>query len=148
ALHPADGALDPADLGERSASGEYGGKLVVVCESGGVAHVRRLIAKRPAGLSERGSLQDLERLLDHADRALEHSTAASAAAEGSAKLVAYRASMHSGVFELMAEGPEARRRAAGFLSAVRDHGRRHNAAVERSMEVWLRHNCQPCPAAE
>ncbi len=148
AMQISDGDIVPQDLGEGLISGEYDGKLVVICESSRVAGLRKLITKRTAGLSERGSLHDLVRLLDQADRALEQSIAALVETDAPPKLVAYRPAMHSGVFQLIAESPEAKRRAIGFLSPLTEHDRRHHDEIERSLEVWLRHNCQLTPAAE
>ncbi|MFC5338422.1 PucR family transcriptional regulator [Leucobacter denitrificans] len=148
ALRAGDGDLSPQDLGEGITSGVHDGKLIVICESAHVTQLRKLIAKRTAGLSERGSLNDLSRLLDQADRALEQSIAAWVETDAPPKLVAYRPSMHSGVFQLIAESPEAKRRATGFLSPLREHDRRHHDEIEHSLEVWLRHNCQLTPAAE
>ncbi|MGO3148108.1 MAG: PucR family transcriptional regulator [Leucobacter sp.] len=134
-------------LGDGTVAAQYGGKLIVVCEAPQVASVRKLVQRHAAGLSERGSLQDLERLLDQADRALEHSVAASVDSDTPPKLVAYRPSMHSGVFQLIADSPEAKRRALGFLSPIREHDRKHEDELERSLEVWLRHNGQLSPSA-
>lgn len=130
-------------LGDGIVHGALGERLVVVCESARVPAVRRLVKGRAAGLSERGSIEDLRELVDQAARALERASAPNAAE----RLVEYRPSMHSGVLQLMEESQEARRRAAGFLSPVRAHDERHGDELERSLTTWLRHNGQLSPAA-
>lgn len=130
--------------GEGVVFGEIDGRTLILCEAPRIAELQRALAGHAAGLSERGSLQDLRALVDQADRALEHALATA----DEAILVEYRPAMHSGVLQLLEESPEARRRAAGLLSPVRSHDRRHADAIERSLEVWLRHNGQLSPSAE
>lgn len=152
AIHPSDKRvgskkLDPSDLGDGVLWGELGGQLLLICEAARISSVRKFIAGRAAGLSERGSLQDLQELVDQADRALEQSIAAGLNTAGPAELVDYRPEMHSGVLQLIEESQEAKRRATGFLSPVRTHDQRHGDEIERSLEVWLRHNGQLAPSA-
>ena len=144
ALH--EGGIDGDELGDGTASGEIDGRLLIVCEQAQLSAVRRAVRGQPAGLSERGSLDDLAELVPQADRALEHAIAAGTDAGG--KLVEYRPAMHAGLLQLIAESQDARRRASGFLSPVRSHDRRHGDEIERSLETWLRHNGQLSPAAE
>lgn len=143
-----DDDVTPETLGDGATSGIYGGKLLVICEAARVDRVRKLVRQRAAGLSERGSLEDLERLYDQAGRALEQSIASAVNTDAPEKLVTYRPAMHSGVFQLITESPEARRRAAGFLAPVHTHDARHGDDIEASLEAWLRHNGQISPAAE
>ena len=131
-------------LGDGIAHGLRGGHLVVVCEASRVPAVRRLVKGHAAGLSERGSIDDVRELVDQAERALERASADNAPD----KLVEYRPAMHSGVLQLMEESQEARRRAAGLLSPVRAHDERHGDAIEHSLETWLKHNGQLSPAAD
>lgn len=152
ALHPGDRNLDakklnPEDLGDGVAWGELAGQLLLICEVARIPTIRKIIAGRAAGMSERGALQDLRELVDQADRALEQSIAAGLNTAGPAELVEYRPEMHSGVLQLIAESKEAKRRATGFLSPVRTHDLRHADEIERSLEVWLRHNGQLAPSA-
>lgn len=147
ALRPSEGSLDRTKFGDGITWGVLDGQTLLVCESAQLSSTRKLVVGRAAGQSERGSLQDLRELVDQADRALEHSIAASLNTADSAELVEYRPAMHSGVLQLIAESKEAKRRAAGFLSPIRTHDLRHNDEIERSLEVWLRHNGQLAPSA-
>ena len=148
AMRYTDDDVTPEILGDGATSGIYDSKLLVICEAGRVDRVRKLVRQRAAGLSERGSLDDLHRLYDQADRAFERSIASSVDADTPAKLVPYRPAMHSGIFQLITESQDARRRAIGFLSPVRTHDARHGDEIEASLETWLRHNGQLSPAAE
>lgn len=140
--------LELNSLGDGAVFGELDGRTLLICESAKVPQARKLLSGRAAGLSERGSLQELEALVDQADRALEHSAATAVKADATPALVAYRPAMHSGVLQFLDESPEARRRASGFLAPIRTHDHRNQDDVEASLETWLRHNGQLSPAAE
>lgn len=142
-----DGDITPDQLGDGATSGVYDGKLLIVCETSQAREIQKLTRHRAAGLSEYGALDKLDRLRDQADRALEHSIAAAIDADTPEQLVSYKPAMHSGVFQLMQQSQEAKRRAVGFLSPIRAHDARHNDDIERSLYVWLSHNGQLSPAA-
>lgn len=139
-------ALD--SLGEGTAYAEVDGRTLLVCEATKLNQARKLLAGRAAGLSERGSLQELSALVDQADRALEHATAAAFQSDTTPALIAYRPAMHSGVLQFLDESPEARRRAAGFLAPIHTHDQRNADEIASSLETWLKHNGQLSPAAE
>ncbi|MCB1273744.1 MAG: PucR family transcriptional regulator ligand-binding domain-containing protein [Leucobacter sp.] len=119
------------------------GGAVLVCESSQIDAVRRLITEHAgrAGVSERGTLSDLPRLLEQADTALER--ARSAESPGP---VTYSPALHGGVLRLL-DTAEARRQAESLLAPVRGHDERHGDAIERSLAVWLAHHGQTSPAA-
>lgn len=144
-IHP---SLELESLGDGAASGIVDGRRLIICEPARIPAARKLARGLPGGLSERGSLDDLVELVAQADRALEHALSEDRAAGAGAKIVEYRPAMHAGLLQLIGESQDARRRAAGFLSPVRAHDRKHDDEIERSLEAWLRHNGQLSPAAE
>ena len=135
-------SLDAASPGLLAAAAR-GGPLLLA-ETRHLAPVRRLLQAHgvPAGVSERGSLHELEELLGQADRALEH-----ALASGADGPVDYAPALHGGVLHLLGRQPEARRRAEGLLAPIRQHDRRHGDGIEASLRTWLAHHGQTSPAA-
>lgn len=135
-------------FGEGVLVARLGDRAVIITEPEHLESVRAVVENHAVGLSERGALSDLEELLTQADRALEHAMAASEASGAPQGIVEYRPEMHSGVLQLLADSPDARRRAASLLSPLRSHDERHNDRIERSIEVWLRHNGGLAAAAD
>ncbi len=127
----------------------YGSGAVLVCEAAQLTAVRRVLEGHgvPAGVSERGTLDELGELISQAELALERAVAVSGSASGPGGPVDFRPSMHAGMLHLLDADPEARRRALALLSPVRKHDQRHDDAILSSLEVWLRHHGQTSPAA-
>ena len=119
------------------------GGAVLVCEAAQIEAVRRVIAEHgaAAGVSERGSMDELKALLEQADTALGRALAA-----GDRAPLVYTPALHGGVLRLL-ETTEARRQAESLLAPVRRHDERHGDAIERSLTVWLAHHGQTSPAA-
>jgi len=127
----------------------FGAGAVLICDATLVASVRRVLVDHhvPAGVSARGSLDDLAELIEQAELALERAKAPGRAGETTPGPVDYQPSMHAGLFDLLAAEPEARRRALGLLAPLRQHDQRHGDAIAHSLEVWLAHHGQTSPAA-
>ena len=117
---------------------------VVIAETRHLPGLRRLLLTHrvPAGISERGPLDDLAALLGQAERALEHALGTDADAP-----VDYLPALHDGVLHLLGTHPEARRRAEGLLAPIRHHDERHGDRIEESLRTWLAHHGQTSPAA-
>ena len=117
---------------------------MLICEAGQYESVRRTLAEHqvPAGVSQRGSLEELPALLEQAETALRRARA-SGAAPGP---IRYTPALHSGVLQLL-ETAEARRLAESLLAPLQQHDRRHRENVTRSLAVWLSHHGQTSPAA-
>lgn len=136
------------ELGEGTVFADIDGRTLIVSEVAKLPRARRMLAGRAAGLSERGSLQELTALVDQADRALEHALAAGHRSDDAAPLVTYRPAMHSGVLQFLDESQEARRRALGFLAPIVSHDARNGDEIAASIQTWLQHNGQLSPAAD
>ncbi|UOQ60732.1 PucR family transcriptional regulator [Leucobacter rhizosphaerae] len=123
---------------------ELDGGPVVFAETRHLPGLRRLLLAHrvPAGISERGPIDDLTTLLGEAERALEHALASDA--DGP---VDYLPALHDGVLHLLGTHPEARRRAEGLLAPIRHHDTRHGDHIEASLRTWLAHHGQTSPAA-
>ena len=123
----------------------YDGKrLIVVPEHTEAAAIRRTLTSHACscGISERGSEHELPELLEQAERASELALTAATAGP-----VSYRPEMHAGVLRLLAQSPEASRRAHGLLSPLTHHDERHHDELLRSLAVWLAHHGQTSAAA-
>ena len=129
---------------EEDGGATTGSGAVLICEAGQYESVRRTLAEHqvPAGVSQRGSLEELPALLEQAETAL-HRARASGAAPGP---IRYTPALHSGVLQLL-ETAEARRLAESLLAPLQQHDRRHRENVTRSLAVWLSHHGQTSPAA-
>lgn len=118
---------------------------LVVAEVQRSAAIRQLLTQHriAAGLSERGTLQDLSELIEQAERAahLAHQSDTDAP-------LSYRPDMHAGVLQLLHESPEATRRAQGLLAPLRRHDERHGDVLTDSIATWLRYNGQMSVAAQ
>ncbi|WP_244301065.1 PucR family transcriptional regulator [Leucobacter insecticola] len=117
---------------------------VILAEARHLPALRRLLLayRVPTGVSDRGSLSEIPRLMSEAARALEHSLANEADAP-----VDYQPALHDGVLHLLGEHPDAAQRAAGLLAPIRNHDTRHGDTIETSLRVWLTHHGQTSPAA-
>lgn len=118
--------------------------VIIVTEQGEISSLRKLLDRHgaAAGLSERGSADELAELLQQAERAEELARRQSPPVS-----LAYRPEMHAGVLQLLQSSPEAMRRAQGLLSPLRGHDERHGDDLEHSLGVWLAHHGQTSPAA-
>lgn len=121
-----------------------GGGAIVICEASELSPVLRIVREHgiAAGVSERGAMADLDRLIEQADQALERARVA-----GGGQTVEYRPSMQAGVLRLLDADPEARRAAEGLLAPVRQHDAKHGDSIAESLRVWLAHHGQTSPAA-
>lgn len=119
-------------------------RLVIVCEHEAAGGVRRVLSRHDcaAGVSERGSMSDLDELLAQADRAAEL-----AAGEDRPSPLTYRPEMHAGVLQVLQQSPEALRRAQGLLAPLRAHDERNQDELSRSLAIWLAHHGQTSAAA-
>ncbi|QIK62166.1 PucR family transcriptional regulator [Leucobacter viscericola] len=117
---------------------------VILAETRHLPALRRLLLayRVPTGVSDRGPLTELPRLLSEANRALEHSLANDADAP-----VDYVPALHDGVLHLLEDHPEAVQRASGLLAPIRNHDQRHGDSIEASLRTWLAHHGQTSPAA-
>ncbi|QIM19740.1 PucR family transcriptional regulator [Leucobacter coleopterorum] len=117
---------------------------VILAETRHLPALRRLLLayRVPSGVSDRGPLSELPRLLGEANRALEHSLANDADAP-----VDYVPALHDGVLHLLGDHPEALQRATGLLAPIRNHDHRHGDSIEASLRTWLSHHGQTSPAA-
>ena len=133
---------------EGAASGVFAatlhGAAVIIAEARQAEALRRRFRTHheAAGLSERAPLEQLELMLDQAERAFEHATAEAIDAPTD-----YSPELHPGVIRLLHENPEAPRRAAGLLEPLRRHDEKQSDAIEASLRVWLAHHGQTSPAA-
>lgn len=120
------------------------GRTTVVVEAGQLALLRRALARLgvAAGVSERGSAHEVSELLAQAERAHEL-----ALRQPDPAPLTYAPAMHAGVLQVLHDSAEAMRRAVGLLAPVREHDRRHDDAIERSLTVWLAHHGQTSPAS-
>lgn len=134
-------------LGAGTVYGHVGDRLLAIVETRRVTATRKALAGTAAGISEHGSLANLELLVDQADRALEHARATDGDS-AAPSIISYKPSMHAGVLQFLESSADAKRRAEGFLSPVRTHDARHHDDIARSLEVWLRHNGQLAPSSE
>lgn len=117
----------------------------LVCESPQLTAVRRALAtgRCPAGISERGVVEELAPLLEQAETARRRAETTDATGP-----VDYRPDMHGGVLRLLDAQPESRRLAESMLAPIRQHDRRHGDRIEHSLAIWLAHHGQTSPAAE
>lgn len=121
-----------------------GNRLIVIAEHTEAPTIRRALVAHAAscGISERGSAGELPELLEQAQRASEL-----AQSDPLAGPISYRPEMHAGVLRLLAQSPEASRRAHGLLSPLKQHDERHSDELLRSLTVWLAHHGQTSSAA-
>lgn len=125
-------------------SASTAGTTTVLAEAGLVTALRRVLARHrmPAGVSERGTMDELPELVEQAARAAELARRQDPPAP-----LDYRPAMHAGVLQLLQGSPEAARRAQGLLAPLRRHDERHGDRLEASLTAWLRHNGQISPTA-
>lgn len=121
-----------------------GRHTTVVIEQGQLSTLRKILTKHhvASGISERGSMQELDALLEQAERACRLAQLQEASGP-----LDYRPAMHAGVLQLLRESPEAIRRAQGLLAPLRRHDARHDDALEASLTVWLAQHGQTSAAA-
>lgn len=126
----------------------HGEGAVLVCESGLLSSVRRVLVDHavPAGVSARGSIDDLARLIDQAEIALGRALREEQSG-GVPGPVEFQPAMQTSVLELLRAEPEARRRADALLAPLRQHDARHGDQVTRGLAAWLAHHGQLSPAA-
>lgn len=119
-------------------------RLIIITEHTEAAAIKRALTTHSisCGISERGSTSELPELFEQAERAAEL-----ALGDSSAGPVSYRPEMHAGVLRLLAQSPEAARRAHGLLSPLRQHDERHHDELLHSLTVWLAHHGQTSAAA-
>ncbi|MFV0433793.1 MAG: PucR family transcriptional regulator [Leucobacter sp.] len=117
---------------------------VVIAETRHLPALRRLLSAHrvPSGISERGTIQNLEELLGSAERALDFVHATSGTGP-----VDYLPALHSGVLHLLDDSTEARHRADSLLAPIRQYDQRNDDTVEASLRTWLQHHGQTSPAS-
>jgi len=143
---PAAGEITPLITDHAGVlSSSEAGTATIVIEATGQAGLRRALARHgiAAGVSERGTLDDLSELIEQARRAAEI-----AMQSETHEPLEYRPAMHAGVLQLLQTSPEAVRRAQGLLAPLRQHDERHDDRLGTSLATWLRHNGQYSPAAD
>ncbi len=126
-------------------SASQSGLATVVIEAAQQTTLLRALARHTvaAGVSERGTLDDLAELIEQSRRAAELAQQAETPAP-----LEYRPAMHAGVLQLLHASPEAVRRAQGLLAPLRQHDERDDDRLGASLATWLRHNGQYSPAAD
>nr|WP_245190023.1 PucR family transcriptional regulator [Leucobacter exalbidus] len=140
-----DQDLRSFDAGSRGfVRAETSARPVILTETRHLAQLRRVFAAHgvPAGISQRGAIEEAAKLAEQAERAYEHATSNDAAGP-----VDYRPAVHDGVLHLLGRDPEARERALSLLAPVREHDTKHLDQIERGLTVWLAHHGQFSAAA-